>query len=46
MMHTIPTSLQGLRVEIGKGAFTRTDVLIHPPPPPLTHFCYTLHKSA
>lgn len=33
MMHTIPTSLQGLRVnEIGKGAFTRTDVLIHPPP--------------
>lgn len=34
MMHTIPTSFQGLRVnEIGKGAFTRTDVLIHPPPP-------------
>lgn len=32
MMHTIPTSLR-LRVEIGKGAFTRTDVLIHPPPP-------------
>lgn len=32
MMHTIPTSLQGLRMEIGKGAFTRTDVLIHPPP--------------
>lgn len=34
MMHTVPTSLQGLRVnEIGKGAFTRT-------------VWYTLHKSA
>lgn len=31
-MHTIPTSLQELRMEIGKGAFTRTDVLIPPPP--------------